>query len=130
MSDPKPQQPLANSFRHAFAGMAFVLRTQRNAKIHLIISIIVIMLSIWLELSLIEWALIVIAIAIVWITESINTAMEAALDTFELGYHPLIKIGKDVGAAAVLIAAIAAVIIGSIVLAPPLITRIAGLLDI
>jgi diacylglycerol kinase len=129
MSERKLQQGLINSFRHAFAGISFVLRTQRNAKIHLAITIAVILLSVWLDLSLNEWGLMVLAIALVWVTESLNTALEATLDTVDVGYHPLIKIGKDVGAAAVLIAALAAVIIGILVMGPPLLTQMMIFLD-
>jgi diacylglycerol kinase len=127
MPEKQPQQPLRNSFRHAFAGMSFVLRTQRNAKIHLAITLLVILIAIWLELPSIEWALLVLAIALVWVTESLNTALEATLDAFKIEYHPFIKIAKDVGAAAVLLAAIAAVIIGILIMGPPLLYKLFGI---
>lgn len=83
-----------------------------------------VLVSILLQISISSWGLIIVAIALVWVAEGFNTALEAALDTFELEYHPLIKIGKDVGAAAVLFAAIAAVLIGLLVLGPPLLSQL------
>jgi diacylglycerol kinase len=96
------------------------MRTQRNAWIHALASLAVIMLSIWLGIPRLEWAIIVLAIALVWMAEFLNTALEAVVDLASPEDNPLAKVGKDVGAAAVLIAAIGAAIIGLLVLGPPL----------
>lgn len=109
------------AFGHAFSGWWFVIRTQRNAWIHMVVSIIVILLSILLQISATHWALIFVAIALVWIAEFLNTALEAVVDlASNHQQHELARVGKDVGAAAVLIAAITSVIIGLLVLGPPL----------
>jgi diacylglycerol kinase len=71
-----------------------------------------------------EWALIIIMAVIVWMGEFINTALEAIVDLASPQIHPLAKIGKDVGAAAVLIAAIAAVIVGLLILGPPFLAKV------
>jgi len=119
----------ARSFRYAFAGWWFVLRTQRNAWIHALLSVLVILLSLWLGLSRQEWALIILAIALVWTAEFINTALEAVVDlASQHEVHDLARVGKDVGAAAVLIAALASVLIGLLVLGPPLWERIRALI--
>lgn len=110
----------ANAFRYAFTGWWFVIRTQRNAWIHAVISITVIGVSFWLQLSLQDWALIILTIAIVWIAEFLNTALEAVVDLASPQQHPLARVGKDVGAAAVLIAAIASIVVGILILGPPL----------
>lgn len=111
----------ARSFRYAFSGWGFVLRTQRNAWIHAVVSITVILLSFWLKLSPHEWAVIMIAIAMVWTAEFLNTALEAVVDlASHQQHHELARVGKDVGAAAVLIAAISAAVIGLLILGPPL----------
>jgi diacylglycerol kinase len=111
----------AHSFQHAFAGWWYVIRTQRNAWIHAVISLAVITLSIWLHLSARDWAVIIIAITIVWAAEFLNTALEAVVDLASQHQRSeLAKVGKDVGAAAVLIAAAASVLIGLLVLGPPL----------
>lgn len=114
----------ANSFRYAFAGWWFVIRTQRNAWIHALASILVLFLAAWLQLKRYEWAILILAIAGVWISEFINTAIEAVVDLSTPNHHPLARVGKDVGAAAVLIAALASVLVGLLILAPPLWTRI------
>jgi len=114
----------ALSFRYAFSGWWFVIRTQKNAWIHAVVSIAVIAVSIWLRLSVGDWAIIVVAIAMVWTAEFINTALEAVVDIASPHEHRLAKVGKDVGAAAVLIAAFSAAVIGFLILGPPLWDRV------
>lgn len=114
----------ALSFRYAFAGWWFVIRTQRNAWIHAAVSIAVVIVSFWLGLSPHEWAVIVLAIAMVWTAEFLNTALEAVVDLASPQQHYLAKVGKDVGAAAVLIAAGSAALIGFLILGPPLWARL------
>jgi diacylglycerol kinase len=108
------------SFRYAFSGWWYVIRTQRNTWIHALISIAVVFLGIWLGLPIRDWVFIVIAFALVWIAEFLNTALEAVVDLATEDNHPLAKVGKDVGAAAVLIAALTAIVIGLLILGPPL----------
>jgi diacylglycerol kinase len=117
-------QTRAHSFRNAFAGWWYVLSTQRNAWIHALMSLVVISVSLWLELSALEWAIIITAITLVWMAEFLNTALETVVDLASPGQHYLAKIGKDVGAAAVLIAAASSIIIGLLVLGPPLWDRL------
>ncbi len=117
----------ARSFRYAFSGWWFVIRTQKNAWIHAIISVIVILLALWLRVSLQDMAVLVLTIAVVWTAEFLNTAVEAVVDLASPQIHPLAKIGKDVGAAAVLIAALASIIIGLLIMGPPLLVRLQGL---
>ena len=109
---------------YALEGWWHVIRTQRNAWIHAIVSILVIAVSIWLRLDARDWALIIIAIAMVLTAEFINTALEAVVDLTSPEQHELAKVGKDVGASAVLIAAGSAAIIGFLILGPPLWERI------
>jgi len=108
------------AFRHAFRGMFYVLRTQRNAWIHASVAFVVLLIGLWIQLSLSDWAIIVLTIAFVFGAEFINTSIEAVVDLASPDKHPLAKIGKDVGAAAVLVAAIAAVLVGLLILGPPL----------
>ncbi len=111
----------AKAFGYAFSGWWFVIRTQRNAWIHTVVSIAVIILSFILGIDAIGWALILLAITLVWIAEFLNTALEAVVDlAANHQQHELARVGKDVGAAAVLIAAFSSVIIGLLVLGPPL----------
>ncbi|MBI2758757.1 MAG: diacylglycerol kinase family protein [Chloroflexi bacterium] len=116
------------SFVHAFHGWAYVLRTQHNAWIHAVITIIVVALGLWLRLSARDWVMLIMAILLVWMAEFLNTAIEAVVDLASPAKHPLAKVGKDVGAAAVLIAALGAVLIGLLILGPSLWSKIAPLI--
>ena len=112
------------SFRYAFQGWGYVLRTQRNAWIHSAIAIVVFIMGWWLNLPARDWAVIILTAAFVFSAEFINTAIEAVVDLATAEHHPLAKVGKDVGAAAVLVAAMAAVLVGLLILGPPLWQRI------
>lgn len=115
----------ARSFRYAFSGWWFVIRTQRNAWIHALVSVAVVAVSAWVGITPRDWAVIILAIAMVWTAEFINTALEAVVDlATQQQPSPLAKVGKDVGAAAVLIAAGSSVVIGLLILGPPLWQRI------
>jgi diacylglycerol kinase len=116
------------AFGYAFSGWWYVIRTQRNAWIHMVVSIAVILMSFILHIPASSWALILLAIAMVWIAEFVNTALEAVVDlASNHQQHELARLGKDVGAAAVLIAAISSVIIGLLILGPPLWAEIKSL---
>lgn len=114
------------SFRHAFAGWWYVLRTQHNAWIHAVASVAILAVALWLGLGRTEWALLILTIALVWVAEFVNTAVEALVDLLSPDIHPLAKAAKDIAAAAVLIAALAAVVVGLLVLGPPLWLRLSG----
>ncbi|MGD8603840.1 MAG: diacylglycerol kinase family protein [Anaerolineales bacterium] len=116
------------AFRHAFSGWAYVLRTQKNAWIHAFATLMVVALGLWLGINHQEWAIILMAIALVWMAEFLNTSLEAVVDLASPDEHPLAKAGKDVGAAAVLISALGAAIIGFLILGPPLWDRVVGLI--
>lgn len=117
-----------HAFRHAFRGLFYVMKTQRNAWIHTAITLAVFVVGVWLEISLTEWAILILTIALVFMAEFINTAIEAVVDLASPNKHPLAKIGKDVGAAAVLVSAIASVLIGLLILGPPLLQKINSLI--
>ena len=116
---------LIGSFRFAFAGIGYLFRTQRNARIHAVIAVIVCIVAAWLRVTRVEWAILVLSIACVLILEGLNTALEAAVDLASPQIHPLAKIAKDVTAGMVLIAAIASAIVGLLILGPPLWARLA-----
>jgi diacylglycerol kinase len=108
------------AFGHAFRGWGYVMRTQHNALIHAVAATFVLLMSAWLGLPARDWAVLILTIAMVFAAEFINTAIEAVVDLASPRKHPLAKVGKDVGAAAVLIAALSAVLIGLLILGPPL----------
>jgi diacylglycerol kinase (ATP) len=116
-----------SSFRHAFVGLFYVIRTQRNAWVHTVATFCVILMALWLHLSTQDWAVLILTISAVWTAEFINTALEAVVDLASPQKHPLAKVGKDVGAAAVLISALSSIVIGLLILGPPLWNRITRL---
>ncbi|MBE3067648.1 MAG: diacylglycerol kinase family protein [Chloroflexi bacterium] len=109
-----------HAFRHAFRGWWYVVRTQRNAWIHAIVTILVVLAAFWLRLPIRDWAVLLLTVALVWTAEFINTALEAVVDLASPQHHPLAKMGKDVGAAAVLIASLTSILVGLLILGPPL----------
>jgi diacylglycerol kinase (ATP) len=111
---------LFNSFRYAFAGIGYAVRTQANLRIHGIISIAVIVVGLWLRISNTEWAIIVVTMMMVLSAELFNTAIEAVIDRIGPEAHPLSKTTKDAAAGAVLIGAIGAVIVGILIFLPKL----------
>lgn len=115
---------LLESFRFAFAGLWYALRTQRNTRIHLSIAAGVIALGLWLGLTPTRWAVLALTIGFVLVSEMLNTVAETLIDLISPGYHPLAKIIKDVTAGAVLLGAIISVIVGLLILGPPLWERI------
>jgi diacylglycerol kinase (ATP) len=117
------------SFRYAFQGWGYVLRTQRNTWIHSFIATAVFLVGLWIDLPARDWAVIILTAALVFSAEFINTAIESVVDLATAEHHPLAKIGKDVGAAAVLVAALAAVLIGLLILGPPLLEKLAPILN-
>lgn len=111
---------ITRSFYYAFAGIGFLFRTQRNARIELTIGVIACALAAWLNISRVEWAVIAFTIALVLILEGLNTAVECAIDLASPEMHPLAKAAKDLAAGMVLIASIASVAVGLLILGPPL----------
>ncbi|MGB3633903.1 MAG: diacylglycerol kinase [Rubrobacteraceae bacterium] len=116
----KPQQNVAQSFNHAYRGMVYAVRTQRNMRFHVGASLVVLIVSLLVGVSTLELAALVLAIMIVFITEMFNTAMEFAVDLVTDEYHLLAKLAKDVSAGAVLVSSIGAILVGYLVLADDL----------
>jgi diacylglycerol kinase (ATP) len=112
------------SFRNAIVGWWYVIRTQKNAWIHAVATVVTVIVGLWLQLETGDWAMIIIVIAMVWTAEFLNTALEIVVDLASPDLHPLARVGKDVGAAGVLIAAVSAVIIGLLIMGLPLINKI------
>ncbi len=111
---------LLHSFKYAFEGIWYVLRSQRNAKIHLGVTLAVILLGLFLRLSALHWAVLLVTIGMVFAAEMFNTVIESLIDLVSPNYHPLAKIAKDAAAGAVFILAMMSVLVGLLVLGPPL----------
>lgn len=114
------------SFGYALAGWLYMLRWQKNTRLQAVASIAVLTLALWLQVGHLELALLVLTITIVWMAEFINAAVEAVVNLASPDYHDMAKVAKDVAAAAVLLGVVASVIIGLLVLLPPLIEKFSG----
>jgi diacylglycerol kinase len=108
------------AFHFAFSGLWYALRTQRNMRVHLVIVSGVTVMGLWLKLSTDQWAVLALTCGLVLVTEMTNTVIERLVDLVCPDYHPLAKIVKDVMAGAVVLAAIVSIIVGLLVLGPPL----------
>jgi diacylglycerol kinase len=106
------------SFQFAFEGFRYALQTQKNLRFQLVVAVVVITLSTFLPMQLIEWALLLVLIALVVGTEILNTAIEKTIDLIVKEYDPLAKTIKDLSAAAVLFIAITAVVVGLFIYLP------------
>lgn len=108
------------SFEYAWEGTVSFFRTEHNARIHLAATVLVLVLSVTLGLNKSEAIAVVFSVALVWVTEMINTAIEKTADMITMERHPVVKLVKDISAGAVLIASIAAAIVGCLVFIPKL----------
>jgi diacylglycerol kinase (ATP) len=114
-------RPLFQSFNYAIDGLIYVLRTQRNMRIHFALAGLVLALSLALAVTGTEFTILVLAITMVISAELINTAIEAVIDVTTTSFDPVAKIAKDVAAAAVLVTALTSTIIAYIIFYPKLI---------
>lgn len=117
---PKVSENRLNSFVYAFAGCLHMLRYAKNLRIQIVMAGLVILIGLWVGLSAIEWAILVLAIGLNLFAEFMNAAVESAVNLASSESHPMAHIAKDVAAGAVLLTAITAVIIGLLLLFPPL----------
>ncbi|MGF1570773.1 MAG: diacylglycerol kinase family protein [Nodosilinea sp.] len=113
------------SFTYAWQGVTYAFRTQRNFRIHVVVGTLAVSLALWLGLSGVEIAVIILTCGAVLTMELINTALESVVDlTVQQTYHELAKIAKDCAAAAVLISALLSVSVAVCLLLPPLLQLI------
>jgi len=127
--DPDEYSPITstnrvNSLGYALAGWIYMLRRQKNTRIQAAASLIVMPLALWLEVSFVEMAIIILSITMVWMAEFLNAAVEAAVNLATQELHPMAKVGKDVASAAVLLGVVASVLIGLLILGPPLVEKL------
>ena len=112
---------IRSAFQNAFNGFRSVLNSEKNARIHLIATILVIILASILLVSLTAWLWLCLAIVLVWMAELFNTAVEKICDLIEPNHNLVIKASKDMAAAGVLLAALFSVVVGLVIFLPPLI---------
>lgn len=117
---------LLRSFQFAAEGIAHTFRTQRNARIEAGIAGLVAVLGLWLGVDRTQWAVLVTCMGLVLGLEIVNTGIEALVDLVSPDHHPLAKVAKDAAAGAVFWAAIISVLVGLLILGPPLWARMVG----
>ncbi|MDL4841507.1 diacylglycerol kinase family protein [Aquibacillus rhizosphaerae] len=111
-------------FSCAINGIKSAISSEINIKIHLIATIIVIFVGFLFQISLFEWAILLLTIGSVLSFEMINTAMERAMDYLAPEFHPLVGLVKDLSAGAVFISALTSILVGSIIFLPKIIQLI------
>jgi undecaprenol kinase/diacylglycerol kinase (ATP) len=130
--DPNSYSALTNSpnrvqsLGYALAGWLYMLRHQKNTRIMSLASVVVFIVALWLQIDFVGWAVLVVAITGVWMAEFLNAAVEAVVNLASPEFHPMAKVAKDVAAAAVLLGAVASVLIGLLILGPPLLAKLGG----
>ena len=127
--DPDQFSPLTSASRlhsltYAIAGWLYMLRRQKNMRIQAAATIIVLGQALWLQLDATSWAILILTITVVWMAEFVNAAVEAAVNLASPEIHPMAKVGKDVAAAAVLLGVTASILIGLLLLGPPLVDKL------
>lgn len=103
---------LLDSFNYAISGFIYAVRTQRNMKIHMVAAIVVILFSLFTNITKVELLILFVSMTLVMATELLNTAIESTIDATTNHYHPLAKIAKNTAAAAVLLTAVNALAVG------------------
>ena len=110
------QRKLFDSFNYAIEGVMYVLKTQKNMRLHFLCGLFVLLLGIYFNLSKVELILLLLTICFVFITEMLNTSIELVIDLITNEFHPLARIIKDISAGAVLVASVNAVLVGYLLL--------------
>ena len=103
------------SFQFAWRGVTILLRTQPNARVHLLATVVVLLLAAMTNRTRLDWALLLLAVGLVWVAETLNTAIEFLTNLVSPEWCPLAGQVKDLSAAAVLLAAMTALAVGLVV---------------
>jgi diacylglycerol kinase (ATP) len=115
------------SFGNALEGLKYILKTQQNARIHAVFTLVVFLLAYYLKLNRLEWVGLALVIAMVWIAEIFNTAVEVVIDMISPEHSQGARIVKDISAGAVLVSALFSVLVGILIFGPRLLVLITTL---
>ena len=129
--NPREFSPQTNHDRlrstfYALAGFVFLVTRQPSIRWLLLVTIVVLGLALLLQVDLLRWTLLLLAIGLVWTSEALNTAIEAAVNIVAKDFHPMAKVSKDVAAAATFIASLVAALVAALTILPPLFERLGG----
>ena len=112
------------SLGYALAGWLYMLRYQKNTRLMSVSSIIIFGVAFWLQIDFTSWAILILTVTTVWMAEFLNAAVEAVVNLASPEFHPMAKVAIDVAAAAVLLGAVASVLVGLLILGPPLLHKL------
>ncbi len=112
------------SVKFALAGLIYVLVREPSIQFASVVTVVVIAIGLWLHIPVYNWAFLTLALGLVWVTECLNTAVEAAINIAAPEPHPLAKVGKDVASTAALVSSIVFVIIVVLILLPSIIVKL------
>ena len=129
--NPSEFSPQTNNDRlrstfYALAGFVFLVTRQPSIRWLLLVTIVVLGLALLLQVDLLRWTLLLLAIGLVWTSEALTTAIEAAVNIVAKDFHPMAKVSKDVAAAATFIASLVAALVAALTILPPLFERLGG----
>jgi diacylglycerol kinase len=127
--NPKPYKAVSNRgdidrTKFALAGLLYMLRREQTIRNLFMTSVLVLILGLWLRIDMMHAVMIYISLAMVWTTETINSAVEAVVDLVTHDLHPMAKVAKDVAAAATLIATLTSLTTTLLLLGPPLLKKL------
>lgn len=106
------------SFHYAGQGLVFMLKTQHNAWLHAMATVLVLVAGWYWQVARADWCWLIVAMTLVWMAEAFNTAVEYVCDVVSPNYHLAVKHAKDIAAGAVLVCALGATIVGGLVFWP------------
>lgn len=115
------------SAKFAIAGLIYVLVRESSLQFASVVTVVVIAIGLWLQIPVYNWAFLTLALGLVWVTECLNTAVEAAINIGAPDPHPMAKVGKDVASTAALVSSIVFVIIVVLILLPSIIVKLNGM---
>ncbi|GGH84986.1 diacylglycerol kinase [Pullulanibacillus pueri] len=115
MSQPEFNRSVLARFGYALSGLKHAFKKENHLRFHCFAAVVVFLAALILHVSLADWCLLLLLIALVIITELVNTAIERVVDLVTLEKHPLAKEAKDIAAGAVLVSAAISVVVGSLI---------------
>lgn len=111
---------LRGSFSCAIAGLIYCIKSEKNMKIHILATILVVIAALAVGLTPVEWGLLILTVFMVLVAEAVNTAVEKTVDLVTTEYHPIAKLAKNAAAGAVLLAAIGSLAMAAVIFGPHL----------
>jgi diacylglycerol kinase len=132
--DPEPYKAASNRddidrTKFAVAGLLYMLRREHSIRNLSLLTLVVLSLIIWLRVELVHGVIVFVTVGLIWVTEALNSAVEAVVDLVTQDLHPMAKVAKDVAASATFVAVLMAGITIVVLLGPPLVDQLLALLE-